>query len=84
MHMCLKNNVDLVQKVVDTKIISKFICTPENLVANEFQFQKILLLHQVDEKHSHAHKTHLHGIVTNSSCSQTILHQFQSSAQINH
>ena len=38
--MCLKNNVELVQKVVHTKIISKFICSPENLVANEFQFQK--------------------------------------------
>ena len=40
MHMCLENNVELVQKVVHTKIISKFICSPENLVANEFQFQK--------------------------------------------
>jgi len=39
---------------------------------------------KVDEKHHHANKTLCHNRSTNSECLDIILHQFQSSAQINH
>jgi len=55
MHMCLKNNVELVQKVVDTKIISKFICSPVKLIANEFPSQKTFFFSTKLTKNIHTH-----------------------------
>ena len=51
-----ENNVELVQKSSIPKSSSNSFALQKTLLQMNFSSKNILLLHQVDEKHSHAHK----------------------------